>query len=422
MTTPIRTIAALLAAAVLLSAQAPAPAPADPLAGASAAMREGRYLRAVDGLAAAAFDRDGRVRDRDVFRIWAQYAPYISHELDPALLDRLPGGPPLDPGSRARIAAAVPRDAVAEIVRRARLTNIVILNEAHHSPRDRAFALAVARALRPLGYAVLAAEAFTNTAPGDGAPTPAPVDALARDGFARRTTGTYTEDPVYADFVRQALGLGYRPVAYEITGPQRSPGGGIAEREQAQAANLMARVFARAPGTKALIFVGHDHVAESPLPGGDAGTIEWMAARLKRMAGVDPLTIDQTEVSDTSFGRASREAHALAAGRIGDRPAILLERGRPLVLGHYAGAVDLQIAHPRRGARGGRPVWLARMGRRAVQVPRALLPAAGRHLVQAFAADAPADAVPLDQIVVEAGSPPAELMLPAMPVRFAIQR
>ena len=67
-----------------------------------------------------------------------------------------------NPEWAARISAAQPRDAIDEIVARARKTNIVILNEAHNSSRDRAFALRVARALRPLGYKTLAAETFGN--------------------------------------------------------------------------------------------------------------------------------------------------------------------------------------------------------------------------------------------------------------------
>lgn len=413
-----KNIAALLAAAILLPAQSPASA--DPFRNANAAFREGRYLDAVDGLAAATFDANGGVRDESTFEMWRQFSPYISNELDPAILDKVPGGPPLDPERRAKVAAAVCGDAIEEIVRRARSTSIVILNEAHHSPRDRAFALEVARALRPFGYSVLAAEAFTNTSPGDGSPVPSPIDALARDGFARRNTGTYTDDPVYADFVRQALRLGYRPIAYEVTGPQRSAGSGIEVREQAQADNLMSGVFSRDPKAKALIFVGFSHAAERPLAAGEARTTEWMAARLKRMTGVDPLTIDQTGISDTSRELAMREAHALVATS-GDRSTVLLQGGRPVLFGEYADVVDLQVIHPRRSYVSGRPRWLARMGRKPTDVPRAYLPTTGRRLVQAFAADAPPDAVPLDQVIVEAGVKPPKMMLPVARVRYEVQ-
>lgn len=415
-----RKLVILLAAAFLLTAQAPAPA--DPVSQASASLNQGRYLEAVDALAAAAFDKHGAVRDRQAFYSWLQYSPFITNRIDPAVLDRAdPSAPDLDDAERKRLTAIRPRDALEAIVERARETSIVILNEAHDSPRDRAFALEVARALRPLGYSVLAAETFINVRDGDSAPPSAGVGALAKDGFVRRDTGFYTADPVYADFVRQALGLGYRPVAYEMTGAQRSPGDGIEEREQAQANNLMTSIFASAPATKVLIFVGYSHAAELALPNGDGTSNEWMAARLKRLTGIDPLTIDQTTISETASARAARQAHALLSREASDRSLALFQDGRPHVLGQPTGAIDLQVIHPATRLVHGRPVWLARIGRKPVDIPRALLPATGRRLVQAFAADAPPDAVPLDQVVVRAGAPVLKLMLPDLPVRYATQ-
>ena len=382
------------------------------------ALNRGRYLEAADHLAGAAFDERGGVRDQVGMQLWKQFSPFVTNELDLAVLDRLDGGKAAqpEPGHRTRIASARPRDAIAEIVRRARATSIVVLNEAHHSPRDRAFALEVARALRPLGYSVLAAEAFTNV---EGKASQARMERLAADGFVRLDTGHYTKDPVFADFVREAMAIGYRPVAYEQTRSQDPPGSGVEAREQAQADNLMAHIFARDPKARVLIFVGHSHVTEAPAPKSSGGTTEWMAARLKRMTGIDPLTIDQTGLTDLSS--ATRSAYAQAARRVGMRPGLLFDGDRPLVLGLYAGLVDLEVVHPRRAYRHGRPTWLARTGRKPVQVPSTMLPKAGRRLIQAFALDAPADAVPLDQVLVTAGSPAPKLMLRTERVRYAVQ-
>lgn len=401
------------------AAAAAAQIPADPIKAAFDALRQGRYLEAIDRLANATFDEKGAVRNQSSFGMWRQFSPFITNELDLATLERLDGGKsaPPDIERSARIAAARPRAALPEIVRRAAATSIVILNEAHHSPRDRAFALEVARALRPLGYSVLAAEAFQNE--GSNASSASSVERLRADGFVRLDTGVYTKDPVFADFVQGALALGYRPVAYEQTPSQSPTGSGVEAREQAQADNLMARVFARDPKAKVLIFVGHSHVAEAPAPKSTGGKTEWMAARLKRMTGVDPLTIDQTGLTDLSS--ATRIAHAEAARRFGDRPAVLFGGNRPLVLGQYAGVVDLEIVHPRRSYRHGRPSWLTRIGRKPVDVPQNLLPKTGRRLIQAFAFDAPADAVPLDQVLVTANSPVPKLMLRTKRVRYAVQ-
>ncbi|HYG30593.1 MAG TPA: hypothetical protein VD887_10300 [Allosphingosinicella sp.] len=411
----------LAASALSLLAQA-APAPASPQAGyeaieaASQALGRGGYLEAVDRARSVAFRGDGRF-DPEHGWYWLQIHPYLG-----GTFDRLAFGPPapaypLDPERADRGRRAEVREAIAEIVARARHTSIVILNEDHRSPRDRAFALEVARALRPLGYTVLAAETFSN--PPAGIPY-RPMADLARDRFPRLRTGTYVLDPVFGDFVRQALAIGYRPVAYEPSGPPR-PGTAVErlrEREQRAAENLVASIFRADSRAKVMIYVGHSHVAEAPIRTFGQPE-EWLAARLKRITGVDPLTIDQTAADE--LDPRARAWRGLLAPRLRARPSILFLEGAPLVEGEYRGAVDLQVVHPPLRLVRGRPTWLLRIGRRPVEIPRRLLPARGTRLIQAFVAGEPADAIPLDQVVVEAGSPAPPLMLRRGPVRWAWQ-
>ena len=141
----------------------------------------------------------------------------------------------------------------------------------------------------------------------------------------------------------------------------------------------------------------------------DGGTI-------KRMTGIDPLTIDQTSVTET----ATSDAYAAASARIGKDSAVFFEGTNPLLIGRISG-VDLQVVHPRRSYRlAGR--WLVELGGKQVPIPKHLLPAKSRRLIQAFAADAPSDAVPLDQVLVHRARPRPCSIVPAGPVRFAIQQ
>jgi hypothetical protein len=245
------------------------------------------------------------------------------------------------------------------------------------------------------------------------------MSALASDGFARLRAGHYLRDPVFADFLRQSLALGYRPFAYEEVGPS-APGTmfeQISRREQTQAENL-AEILGRYPGERLFVYVGYGHAAEAPVPQPD-GVGEWMAARLKRLTGIDPLTIDQTVIDETVARR--RAYRDLAAPRLRGRPGMLFRSGSPMVEGEFAGLVDLQVVHPPLRLERGRPGWMRRFGRRPVAIPARLLPARGRRLIQAFVADEPADAIPLDQIVVEAGRPALPMMLPRRRVRWAFQ-
>lgn len=411
-----RALLAALALCAPASAQAPSAA-LEQARLADLALAEGRYLEAVDRLRAVAFRPDGSP-DPDAFQTWLQVHPTIGGLLDRAAINPEPPGP-LNEEAARRMRAAQMRDALGEIRARAARTRIVVLNEAHNMPRDRAFALEVAKALRPLGYTILAAETFGNR-PGEGG-GPTAMERLSADGYARRSTGHYTMDPVFGDFVRQAMRIGYRPAAYEWIGhrPDLPAAEQIALREQAQA-EALASILRREPQARLLVFVGYSHAIEAPFADGEGNRLEWMTSRLKRLTGVDPLTIDQTLFEETS--RRSMAHHAVVAGRIRERPVVLFEGGQPLVQARPPGAHDLQVIHPPLRLRRGRPDWMWRMGRRAVEVPRSLLPRNGRRLIQAFVAGDAADAIPLDQIVVEAGRPAPPILVPRQTrIRWAFQ-
>jgi hypothetical protein len=408
---------ATIVAATLLAAQSAPPTPAS--RSPTGMLYEGRYMKAIRLLHEQAFKPDGSVADPESFQIWSQAYPFIADELPiDALAPRFSEDKP-DLNWQRQIAEATPHDAIEEIVKRARKTSIVILNEAHYSPRDRAFALEVARALRPLGYDTLAAETFSIQV--KEAKGPSPMDRLARDHVVRFGTGYYSRDPVYAAFVHEALDIGYRPIAYEQRPDQRTPDGDVDEREEAQAQNLVDQIFATSPHTKTLIYVGHGHVYEEPFKS-DEYIGMMMAARLKQKTGIDPLTIDQTILDPLHI--RTRAAYAEATKRMGNRPAIFFAADEPLLLATSAEGrayTDLQVVHPPRAYRDGRPAWLAALGGKPLAIPKSLLPTSGKRLIQVFAADGPTDAVPLDQILVEAGKPVPVLMVKPQRVRFQTQ-
>lgn len=400
------------------TAPAAAPDPGVELKAVFAHLRDGEYLAGLDELKAGAHDpRFGE--NNPLAELWVQLHPWLSENVDPSTFPAEADAKP-DAAAAARFASAETRDAIDEIVRRARDTRIVILNEAHHSPRDRAFGLEVARALRPLGYTILAVETLGNFGTPDQAAERA--RRIQADGYIRRADGMYLRDPAFADFMRGALALGYRPVPYEYKaiGPPPADADPLALREQGEADNLVARLGLGTSDAKILIYVGYAHAAEAPM-GKDGGGDRWMAARLKAMTGIDPLTIDQTVVSEFSLNADERALYAVVKPRLGKRPVVFVDKGGPVRAGALGGAMDLQVVHPPVAQIGGRPDWLLWMGRKPVPIPANLLPRRGRRLVQAFAANEADDAVPVDQVVVEAGKEPPVLMLPDRPVRYAVQ-
>lgn len=370
---------------------------------------EGRYLKGYAGLEQAA---PRHPANRDMFDIARSFILGSSADYVPANAASCPDGQVSGALQNARYADALP-----EIVRRARDARIVILNENHLEPRHRAFGLQVARALRPLGYRSLAIEALTNE-PTDEAAARSMAE-LRRRGHPVRSTGLYTNEPMFAEFVRQALALGYQPFAYDGPGAAGAEDR-VAAREDFQARTIHRRVIGANPEGRILVYVGFRHVTEMPFDGGLGRPMAWMAARLKRITGLDPLTIDQREQVNPGClpGRAIRRARR--ANRFGT--VILRSNGANATTGAYRSAVDLQVFHLPVPPLHRRPAWMTGVGRRPMPIPARLLGHHGRRLVQAFIAGGAPDAVPVDQVLVAPGETrPPPLMVPDGEVILRVQ-
>jgi hypothetical protein len=305
-------------------------------------------------------------------------------------------------------------DAIEAIVAQARTRRVVILNEAHHVPMHRAFAMRLAAALRRIGYAYLAAETFS----GDDAGVPAP-------GQVTTATGFFTREPTFANFVNAALADGWKLVPYDVVKPPK-PGQdwmeSIRAREQGGADNLVERIFKKDKDAKVFIYAGYSHAFKS-VPGA-TGDVDWMAERLRRATGLDILSVDQTEF----YAHPDRAAeHPLYAGLLAAFPAeapfvLRAPDGRYAVPGLAQRRVDMQVIYPRYAAHDGRPDWLRTLaGRSPRPIPAALLPKQGRRIIKALRVDAVKEAVPADVVIVEAGKPAPVLMLPPGEFRFVCE-
>lgn len=332
-----------------------------------------------------------------------------------------------------------PEDALATIVRLARGRQIVIINESHHMSEHRLFSKRLALALREIGFTWLAAEAFHDFS--------TPIEAMAKRGFPVRTDGTFLNDPYFADFVRSALAVGYRPVRYEINTqvppidtpfhvcdsmanlPTHDPEGmdpslaRFLEREKYQACNIYLRVFKDNPEAKILIHVGHGHVWENVEYAAEGAPEGSMAAFLKLYTGLDPLTIDQTHGSNNIAawnwgGRpdgqyvpldlALREAFSI------ERPTVFRrEDGSWLVSPLFSGRVDMTIYHPALRMVEGRPAWLAAdPDRRPVRLAPFSEPPGHPLVIEAVYPDEGPAAIPVDQVFDRGDSLDFTLFLP----------
>lgn len=287
-------------------------------------------------------------------------------------------------------------EVLARIMQAAQTHRVVIVNESHTVTLHRDFTRKVIAALRPLGYSVLAAETFANT-DEPGADT---VDIHAGLGYIHQNLGWYSREPVFGAMLREAKRLGYRFAAYEqVYDPDRvrpaSDGDwriDIRDRETEQAQNLAAILQAMAPEEELIVHVGYSHAREAAVVEEDGWDDAWMAARLKRDHGIDPLTIAQTVC------RGSGDTLRLAA--------------TPQKM---AGYFDMVIDHPIAAFTHGRPAWRFARGEQAIPIPPALRPTDAAWVVEVFADGEPFDAVPVDRILVAPGD---DLRLALKPGRY----
>ncbi|MBO9557231.1 MAG: hypothetical protein J7515_01425 [Caulobacter sp.] len=364
--------------------QAPAPSPSTSL------FLSGRYLPIRKAIQATPDDPSLQ-----------QLASFIGDET--VALASAGKGPPDDLSLDSEATA---QDAVAAIVEAARDRRVVMLNEAHVASRHRWFLACLLRALRPLGFEILAAEDFLN-APGPGAPD---VRTYKAGAALNPSFGYYLHDPVYGEAVREAAELGYRLAPYEQRQDQRQKGetgaAAIARREPAQAENFIANVLTPNPNARVLVHCGYAHLRKTP----DHRGLLWFAAQLRDKAGVDPLCVSQAYTG--SFGPHGPDPALTRVVLERFKPAdSIVVRGAEGWVGARAAGADLAVFHPPLADVAGRPGWLAAepMRRRLeVAVPG---PRDATVILQAIHAIEPDLAIPADQQVLAPGAASATLFL-----------
>jgi hypothetical protein len=219
----------------------------------------------------------------------------------------------------------------------------------------RAFNARLLIALRGEGFEWLAAETFRSG-------TVLPPVTTWRNGMPIQTNfGYYTRDPVFAEAVRSALTLGYSLADYEVRDGQNPTGlsenreKSIAEREEAQANNLIEAIFSKDPKARVLVWCGHGHLRKHLSADGRS----LFAARFMTKTGIEPLTIDQT----ASWPALSPKDDVPRVRQVLDhfnptKPIVVRQRDSRVVWGIREDYADLTVFHPRLDRVEGRPGWL----------------------------------------------------------------
>lgn len=223
---------------------------------------------------------------------------------------------------------------------------IVIVNEAHHSPRHRVFTLSLLQDLYNCGYRYFGAEtlSFADT-------------LLNQRKYPLRSSGWYSVEPQYGELIRQALKIGFQVFDYEartLEAIQDSKA-----REINQAGNIKA-ILTKDPDAKILIHAGFDHIREDSV-GGAWGKA--MAGRLRELTGINPFTINQEMMTERSSASYENPYFRMADA---SESSFFINEKRILFNGPSGATArfDARLFHPRTKMFHGRPDWLYLNGKR----------------------------------------------------------
>ncbi len=310
----------------------------------------------------------------------------------------VPAPRPLPRTDSLAFAAYRPTDAKDYILKRAQRERIIIINEAHHVPRHRAFTAALLPGLAAQGYRYLAVEDLLEDDSLHWATRRYPVQA----------TGSYVGEPNMANLLRTAQKAGYQLRSYnygfsrEGDWPARQKA-----REMAQARNIQ-HILLADPKAKIVIHCGYSHANEQPDPEDHS---RWLASYLREYTGLDPFTIDQTVLSE---GTSNRYYQPLP---VRGSVVLLDAQGHPFGTADEYMSVDAYVYHPRAATVQGRPDWLLADGRQPVAVASKIkVPYPCQVL--AYVVGEPAEAVPADVIELANKADKTALVLP--PGRYRV--
>jgi hypothetical protein len=264
---------------------------------------------------------------------------------------------------------------------------IIIIMEAHNSPKHRRWIEQTLPILYESGFRDYAAEALSE-----------PGESLIRRGYPTASTGFYVSDPHFGNVLRAAMNLKMNLHSYEHYTSN------FAEREYEQAANLAA-LFAENPRRKLVVHAGYAHAVKERQGTGEL----LMAGHLWNMTGIEPFCIWQTWHSPEET-EAAQLADLIEAG---SREPIMLEpvpnNLRDPQFGFPDGGIDALVVHrPSEGGPAERAPEYSDRQRLQGSWDGNEWPV----VVGAFVRGEPSNAIALDQIMLREGEREYALWVP----------
>lgn len=294
-----------------------------------------------------------------------------------------------------------PINAYDYLADRTKNEQIVIISEAHQKPQHRVFTLNLLESLYKNGFRYLGLETLT---PNIVDSTQNLMDTLLnKRGYPLNNgiTGYYTREPQMGNLVRKALDLGFELFAYEAM-PRKE------ERDLQQAHNIE-KFLAKHPNQKIVIHCGWYHAIESNYP--KRRKDHYLAYHLKKLTGIDPLTIYQDALSEKYLYKESPYYHLTKANEV----SILIDDNGHVFNGKEDAVhnFDILVYHPRTKYVNNRPNWLFGIkGNKFVEIEKGKI-AVDKYpiLAKAYLANEEYRTTPVDIIELDSFEEPEKLVL-----------
>ncbi len=200
------------------------------------------------------------------------------------------------------------QNAYSYVLEKAKSEQIIIINGAPHQPRHRAFVKGLLKGFKIEGFQYLGLETlgYYDT-------------LLVERGYPFLPTGYYLREAQMGRLVREAIELEYTFFAYG----KRKLSKGTEAQEQAK---NIAQILEQDPKAKILIYCNYENAFEHEV---DTLVYDkkatYMAYELKNLTGIDPFTIDQTQLTEHSKPEMENPAFTFLANRLKEIPIEVID-------------------------------------------------------------------------------------------------
>ncbi len=273
-------------------------------------------------------------------------------------------------------------DAADYITTQSKLHQVTMINEAHHLPYHRAFAITMLKRFYNSGYRYLAIEALEDS-------------SINQKEYPDYTTGYYTHEPLFGEMIRQAKKIGFTFIAYDpeenCDQNNKDPNYCNRFRDSLMAVNLT-KILKSDPKAKILVYAGYDHIHE-----GSSDSWKKMAQYFKEFTRIDPFTVELTKQVEHLYPQFDeKEFISVNKFKHIQKPVIAIQDNKPW----HGKFVDATVIFPTYIVKDKRPSFYSINGLRKFYDLNNFHLRSGQFVQAFYSNEKPGNRIPADQLVI----------------------